>query len=90
MLQVVELSSSVVRQLPGRARVNTVINFVPQQQAWVVERFGKYLKTLQPVSGQDIIYCMRWESLCSIPGAEHSHSSSGPDKVCAESEGNSR
>ena len=27
-----------------------VINFVPQQQAWIVERFGRYLKTLEPVS----------------------------------------
>lgn len=26
-----------------------VINFVPQQQAWIVERFGRYLKTLEPV-----------------------------------------
>ena len=23
---------------------NTLINFVPQQEAWVVERFGKFLK----------------------------------------------
>lgn len=27
-----------------------VVNFVPQQQAWIVERFGKYLRTLEPVS----------------------------------------
>ena len=30
--------------------VHQVINFVPQQQAWIVERFGKYLRTLEPVS----------------------------------------
>lgn len=27
---------------------NTVIKFVPQQQAWIVERFGKFNRTLQP------------------------------------------
>jgi len=27
---------------------NTVVNFVPQQEAWVVERFGKFLTVLQP------------------------------------------
>jgi hypothetical protein len=29
---------------------NTVILFVPQQEAWVVERMGKFYKTLNPVS----------------------------------------
>ncbi len=29
---------------------NTVILFVPQQEAWVVERMGKFYKTLSPVS----------------------------------------
>ena len=48
--QKAELSTSASRLLPGARRTNTVINFVPQQQAWVVERFGKYLRTLQPVS----------------------------------------
>eukprot|EP00112_Aurelia_sp_Birch-Aquarium-sp1_P001705 Seg1186.3 transcript_id=Seg1186.3/GoldUCD/mRNA.D3Y31 product="Stomatin-like protein 2 mitochondrial" protein_id=Seg1186.3/GoldUCD/D3Y31 len=28
--------------------VNTVIKFVPQQEAWIIERFGKYHKTLKP------------------------------------------
>eukprot|EP00794_Sanderia_malayensis_P009598 gene9598-10585_t len=32
------------RSLP----VNTVIKFVPQQEAWIVERFGKYNATLMP------------------------------------------
>ncbi|VDD89082.1 unnamed protein product [Enterobius vermicularis] len=27
---------------------NTIINFVPQQEAWVVERMGKFYKILQP------------------------------------------
>jgi len=29
---------------------NTVILFVPQQEAWVVERFGKFHRVLEPVS----------------------------------------
>ena len=49
---VAELSSSALRQVVGGSRANTIINFVPQQQAWVVERFGKFLKTLQPVSSE--------------------------------------
>eukprot|EP00124_Ichthyophonus_hoferi_P005579 Ihof_evm3s848 gene=Ihof_evmTU3s848 len=34
----------------GRRRlpVNTIINLVPQQQAWVVERFGKFNRILEP------------------------------------------
>jgi SPFH domain / Band 7 family len=28
--------------------VNTIIKFVPQQQAWVVERFGKFNRILEP------------------------------------------
>uniref|UniRef100_A0A915LCK8 Band 7 domain-containing protein n=1 Tax=Meloidogyne javanica TaxID=6303 RepID=A0A915LCK8_MELJA len=31
-----------------RLASNTVLNFVPQQEAWVIERMGRYLKTLQP------------------------------------------
>ncbi|CAI2169814.1 15940_t:CDS:10 [Funneliformis geosporum] len=27
---------------------NTIINFVPQQEAWIVERFGKFDRLLQP------------------------------------------
>ncbi len=41
-------TSSVVQRLSTPA--NLIINFVPQQQAWVVERFGRYLKILQPVT----------------------------------------
>ena len=28
---------------------NTVILFVPQQEAWVIERFGKFHRVLEPV-----------------------------------------
>lgn len=28
--------------------INTVVKFVPQQQAWVVERFGKFNRILEP------------------------------------------
>lgn len=31
-----------------RKPMNTVILFVPQQEAWIVERFGKYSKILEP------------------------------------------
>ncbi|XP_067935188.1 stomatin-like protein stl-1 [Watersipora subatra] len=30
------------------AKVNTIICFVPQQEAWIIERFGKFHKTLEP------------------------------------------
>lgn len=29
---------------------NTIVKFVPQQEAWIIERFGKYHDTLLPVS----------------------------------------
>jgi len=29
---------------------NTVVLFVPQQEAWVVERFGKFHRVLEPVN----------------------------------------
>ncbi|RUS87783.1 hypothetical protein EGW08_004448 [Elysia chlorotica] len=32
----------------SRLPLNTVILFVPQQEAWVIERFGKYKQILQP------------------------------------------
>ncbi len=28
--------------------MNTVLMFVPQQEAWIVERMGKYHKVLEP------------------------------------------
>uniref|UniRef100_A0AC35GI28 Uncharacterized protein n=1 Tax=Panagrolaimus sp. PS1159 TaxID=55785 RepID=A0AC35GI28_9BILA len=27
---------------------NTIINFVPQQEAWVIERMGRFHKILEP------------------------------------------
>lgn len=35
----------IKRSLPH----NTIVKFVPQQEAWIVERFGKYHNTLLPV-----------------------------------------
>ncbi|XP_028411191.1 stomatin-like protein 2, mitochondrial [Dendronephthya gigantea] len=32
------------REMPS----NTVINFVPQQEAWVIERFGRFSRVLEP------------------------------------------
>ncbi|XP_071167987.1 stomatin-like protein stl-1 [Mytilus edulis] len=38
------------RHITGRGGtpINTIIVFVPQQEAWVVERFGKYARILEP------------------------------------------
>lgn len=35
-------------QSPMSLPVNTIVKFVPQQQAWVVERFGKFHRILEP------------------------------------------
>jgi hypothetical protein len=32
----------------GSLPANTIIKFVPQQQAWIVERFGKFNRILEP------------------------------------------
>lgn len=37
------------------AKVNTVVMFVPQQEAWIVERFGKFNRTLEPVKKIKIV-----------------------------------
>ena len=37
------------RRSSRRSATNTGINFVPQQEAWVVERMGRYNKILKPV-----------------------------------------
>ncbi|CAF0991663.1 unnamed protein product [Didymodactylos carnosus] len=44
------LIQSNEQQLRFRSRLpfNTVVLFVPQQEAWVVERMGKFYKTLEP------------------------------------------
>lgn len=31
--------------------INTVVLFVPQQEAWVVERMGRFHRILEPVPG---------------------------------------
>ena len=33
-----------------KTSINTGINFVPEQEAWVVERMGRYSKILKPVN----------------------------------------
>lgn len=42
--------ASVTHSNSSSPLMGQVVNFVPQQQAWIVERFGKYLRTLEPVS----------------------------------------
>ncbi|CAI2313597.1 unnamed protein product [Caenorhabditis sp. 36 PRJEB53466] len=42
------LPLSVTSARQAHAATNTVINFVPQQEAWVVERMGKFYKILEP------------------------------------------
>lgn len=43
---------SYIRQISGlrppALPVNTMIKFVPQQEAWTVERFGKFHRILEP------------------------------------------
>lgn len=36
------------RARPQALPTNTIIKFVPQQEAWVVERFGKFHRILEP------------------------------------------
>ena len=37
-----------VRYKSGGTPINTMVMFVPQQEAWVVERMGKFNKILEP------------------------------------------
>ena len=34
---------------------NTVFLFVPQQEAWIIERFGKFQQVLSPVSEESVV-----------------------------------
>lgn len=47
-----QFSASIPQRAPVRWKhstpLNTVVMFVPQQEAWVVERMGKYHKILEP------------------------------------------
>ncbi|EGD72891.1 hypothetical protein PTSG_04620 [Salpingoeca rosetta] len=40
--------ASSIRKRRTALPMNTGINFVPQQEAWVIERFGKFFKVLDP------------------------------------------
>lgn len=68
MLQRVLITPANEQQYRFRSNLpmNTVILFVPQQEAWVVERMGKFYKTLSPVS-EDVID-MNEEISCLIRG----------------------
>ncbi|CAF2740971.1 unnamed protein product [Rotaria sp. Silwood2] len=50
LLQRVITTATIEQQyhLHSRLPFNTIILFVPQQEAWVVERMGKFYKTLNP------------------------------------------
>lgn len=37
---------------------NTIINFVPQQEAWVIERMGRFHKILEPVSSLEVDFLL--------------------------------
>ncbi len=58
LLQRVITTTASEQQYRFRSRLpyNTVILFVPQQEAWVVERMGKFYKTLSPVSSRLKVY----------------------------------
>ena len=43
------LTTTAIRLRPS-ARINTVVVFVPQQEAWIVERMGKFNKILGEIS----------------------------------------
>ena len=44
------VSTLDVRLMSQSVKTNLVIRFVPQQEAWVVERMGRYSKIMKPVS----------------------------------------
>lgn len=37
-----------LKQVRSFSKVNTVVNFVPQQEEWMIQRFGKYNRTAKP------------------------------------------
>jgi regulator of protease activity HflC (stomatin/prohibitin superfamily) len=54
----------------SRLPFNTVVLFVPQQEAWVTERMGKFYKTLTPVClyTRHIIYVQTMIAIIFIQG----------------------
>lgn len=42
------VSTSYYRNRPRPLPANTIVKFVPQQQAWIVERFGRFSRILEP------------------------------------------
>ena len=49
------VSTLDVRLMSQSVKTNLVIRFVPQQEAWVVERMGRYSKIMKPVSWKKIL-----------------------------------
>ncbi|KAL3090079.1 hypothetical protein niasHS_006531 [Heterodera schachtii] len=41
-------NSDILPDFAPQGKANTIIRIVPQQEAWIVERFGRYAKTLGP------------------------------------------
>jgi len=46
--QNLQTAKAQVRYKSGGTPINTVVMFVPQQEAWIVERMGKFNKILEP------------------------------------------
>lgn len=46
--QKLQLVAREHQRLKSSLPFNTIVLFVPQQEAWIIERFGKYQKTLEP------------------------------------------
>jgi regulator of protease activity HflC (stomatin/prohibitin superfamily) len=45
-------------------KINTIINIVPQQEAWIIERFGRYYEFRHVVS--TILICSANENLMAL------------------------
>lgn len=71
--------------------MNTVVLFVPQQEAWVVERMGRFHRILEPVPVRVLSRKRRCcgiltDRFWSLLGFELPHTHPGPDSLRAESE----
>lgn len=74
--------------------MNTVVLFVPQQEAWVVERMGKFHRILEPVSqpaasskAKYMTSITNFYLLFFSPGIKLPYSDIGQNSLCAEPEG---